>query len=84
MATKPQFYQEYQWANSIDSQERQIIRAKSTLASAKTILEQVKAEVDADVDATTDMQTLATQANSLVNNVKYTDLITFLENALGS
>ena len=83
MADKPQFYKEFQWVQGVDGAERQLIGIKTKLTMIKSQLEAIKAEVDAEGDSTADMITLANQANSLVNNVKYTDLITFLENNLG-
>lgn len=83
MAEKPQFFEEYQWVSAIDQAERQLIGAKTQLQSIKTALETIKTAVDADQDSTTDMVTLATAANSLVNNVKYTDFLTYITNNVG-
>ena len=83
MANKPQFYEEYQWIAAVDQAERQLIGAATQLVSIKTALEKIKIAVDADVDSTPDMITLATQANGLVNNSKYTDFLTFIQNVLG-
>jgi len=83
MAEKPQFYKEYKWIAAIDGAERQLIGAKTQLASIKTQLEAIKIAVDADAVSTADMVTLASQANSLVNNSKYTDFLTFITNVLG-
>ena len=79
MADKPQFYQEYKWVSRVEATEGQIIRAKETLVICKAQLEAVKIAVDADAEATAEMITLANQANSFVNNAKYTDLIVFIE-----
>ena len=83
MATKPQFYVEYKWVHAIDGAENQLLNIANQLSSIKTSLETIKAAVDADVDATADMVTLAGLGNTLVNNTKYTDLITYLQNSLG-
>jgi len=83
MATKPQFYVEYKLIHAIDGAENQLLNIANQLTSIKTSLETIKAAVDADVNATADMVTLANLANTLVNNSKYTDLITFLQNNLG-
>ena len=83
MATKPQFYVEYKWVHAIDGTEGQLLNIANQLTSIKTSFETIKAAVDADVNATADMVTLANLANTLVNNSKYTDLITFLQNNLG-
>lgn len=83
MATKPQFYVEYKWIHAIDGAEKQVLNAALQLSSIKTSLENIKADVDADVNATADMVTLAGLGNSLVNNAKYTEFITFIQNNLG-
>ena len=83
MATKPQFYVEYKLIHAIDGAENQLLNIANQLTSIKTSFETIKAAVDADVNATADMVTLANLANTLVNNSKYTDLITFLQNNLG-
>ena len=83
MATKPQFYVEYKLISAIDGAENQLLNIANQLTSIKTSFETIKAAVDADVNATADMVTLANLANTLVNNSKYTDLITFLQNNLG-
>ena len=83
MATKPQFYIEYKLVSAIDGAEKQLLNIANQLTSIKTSLETIKADVDADVNATADMVTLAGLGNTLVNNTKYTDLITYLQNSLG-
>ena len=83
MATKPQFYVEFKWVNAIDGTEGQLLNIANQLTSIKTSLETIKADVDADVNATADMTTLANLANTLVNNSKYTEFITFIQNSLG-
>jgi len=83
MATKPQFYVEYKWVHAIDGAENQLRNIATQLSAIKTSLETIKADVDADVNATADMVTLAGLGNTLVNNTKYTDLITYLQNSLG-
>ena len=83
MATKPQFYIEYKLVSAIDGAEKQLLNIANQLGSIKTSLETIKATVDADVDATADMVTLANLANTLVNNSKYTEFITFIQNSLG-
>jgi len=83
MATKPQFYVEYKWVHAIDGTEGQLLNIANQLTSIKTSLETIKAAVDADVNATADMTTLANLANTLVNNSKYTEFITFIQNSLG-
>ena len=83
MATKPQFYVEYKWVHAIDGAENQLLNIATQLSAIKTSLETIKADVDADVNATADMVTLAGLGNTLVNNTKYTDLITYLQNSLG-
>ena len=83
MATKPQFYVEYKWVYAIDGTENQLLNIANQLSSIKTSLETIKAAVDADVNATADMTTLANLANTLVNNSKYTEFITFIQNSLG-
>jgi len=83
MATKPQFYIEYKLVSAIDGAEKQLLNIANQLGSIKTSLETIKATVDADVNSTDDMVTLAGLANTLVNNTKYTGLITYLQSNLG-
>jgi len=82
MAEKPQFYQEYKWAEKIASTEVQLAQVISRLETYKADLEAIKAEVDADAGSTADMITLANQGNGLVNNTNYTGFINFITNAL--
>ena len=83
MADKPQFYEEYQWANRVNDAERRIIRAKNGCVEMKAVLEAIKVEVDADSSASAEMVTLANQGNTLVNNANFTNFINFIQNNLG-
>jgi hypothetical protein len=82
MAEKPQFYQEVQWANTVDIREQKLKTLVTQLEGIQTELNTVKAEVDADVDATPDMVTLANQAASLVNHTNYTTFISWMHTSL--
>lgn len=82
MAEKPQFYQEVQWANTVDIREQKLKTLVTQLEGIQTELNAVKTEVDADVDATPDMVTLANQAASLVNHANYTTFISWMHTSL--
>jgi len=83
MAEKPQFYQEFKWASQIDVREAKLRSVISQLEGIKTDLETIKTEVDADpTPATSDMITLATQANGLVNHATFTGFLSFLHTNL--
>lgn len=82
MAEKPQFYQEVQWANKIDTREQKLKAAVVQLEGIKTELDAIKVEVDADTGATADMITLANQAASLVNHTNYTTFISWMHTSL--
>jgi len=82
MAEKPQFYQEVQWANTVDTREQKLKSVVKILEDIKVEFEGIKTAVDADAGSTPDMITLANQANNLVNHASYTGFITFMNNAL--
>lgn len=71
-----------EWANSLNQSENQIRDAVARLTMIKTQLLALKTEIDADPDAEqTDIDLMAQVAN-FVNNAKWEDFITFVNNAL--
>jgi len=80
---KPQPYVEHQWIDRIDRGEKQCITIIDRLEQIKTEFEAVNNEADANPNTTTDMATLANQANAFVNASAYTGFITYVKNALG-
>ena len=80
--TQTQGYKDYNSEGIIYNSAASIIRLKNNLAGLKAALVVVAAEVAGDANADADLKTLAAQADNFVNNVKFTDFISFVTNSL--
>ncbi len=65
-------------ANGIASYKTNLKGIAAQMSSIKSQLESVKAVIDADADFTAEDKADALAMSSFVNNVKYTDLIDFI------
>ncbi len=82
MAEKPQFYQDTKRVDRVVLIEAQMADILNRVKIIKADAELLKVEIDADPGSPSDMTTLGNQINNFVNNVIYTDFISYVTNAL--
>lgn len=80
--TYTQNYKDYLSEQNIHNAEARLKKVKDRLIIHKSELEVIYAAVNADANASAELKALASQANSFVNNIKYTEFITFVGNNL--
>ncbi len=71
-------------ANDLIQAESRLKSLKTQLSMIKTQIETMKTEIDSDADYPQSDKDYMQSAFNLVNNVKYTDFISFIQTQLGN